>query len=262
MVGYTLSYNSLDNFKDPHQGFSGNIKQDFAGAGGDSKFIRTTGDLRYYHELYFDNVVGIARVQGGNITAWGDQPLRIVDNFNLGNSLVRGFAPGGIGPRDITNANFFSDAGNGLGGTNYYGGSLEVQSPIWGIPKDLGLKLALFADAGSLLDYKGQTNFAALAGYPAGTACGTSGPIVATPGHPAATGSASRIGTVNGVSQPVTQAGCITVGGDGGVIRSSVGVGLIWASPMGPIRFNYAFATSKSSADVVQQFSFSGGAQF
>ena len=168
MVGYTLSYTDLDNLRDPHLGFTGNVRQDFAGVGGDSQFIRTTGDLRYYHELYFDNVVGIARVQGGNITAWGSQPLRIVDNFNLGPSLVRGFAPGGIGPRDVTNSQYFSDAGNALGGTNYYGGSLEVQSPIWGLPKDLGLKLALFTDAGTLLGYKGATNFSSYTGNNAG----------------------------------------------------------------------------------------------
>jgi len=244
MVGYTLSYNDLDNLRDPHEGFSANIKQDFAGVGGDSKFIRTTGDLRYYHELYFDNVVGIARVQGGNITAWGNDKLRVVDNFNLGNSLVRGFAPGGIGPRDVTDTTS-SNAGNALGGTNYYGASLEVQTPIWGIPKDLGLKLAVFADAGTLLGYKGATNFSALTGNNYG--CG---------------GTKIPSGTVNGVSQPTTQASCITVGGDNGMIRSSVGVGLIWASPMGPIRFNYAFATSKAKEDVLQQFSFSGGTSF
>jgi len=243
MVGYTLSYTDLDNYRDPHNGISANLKQDFAGVGGDSKFIRTTGDLRYYHELYFDNVVGIARVQGGNITAWGNEKLRVVDNFNLGNSLVRGFAPGGIGPRDVSDTTS-NNSGNALGGTNYYGGSLEVQSPIWGIPKDLGLKLAVFADAGTLLGYKGETNF--------GSYLGTGATCVD-----------SKTGTVNGYkNQQITQGSCIKVGGDNGLIRSSVGVGLIWASPMGPIRFNYAFATSKAKEDVLQQFSFSGGTSF
>ncbi len=69
MVGYTLSYTTLDNPRDPHQGFSGNIKQDVAGVGGDSEFVRPPAICATYHELYFDNLVGIARVQGGNITA-------------------------------------------------------------------------------------------------------------------------------------------------------------------------------------------------
>jgi outer membrane protein insertion porin family len=245
MVGYTLSYTDLDNYRDPHNGFTASLKQDFAGVGGDSKFIRTTGDLRYYHELYFDNLVGIARIQGGNITGWGNQSLRVVDNFNLGNSLVRGFAPGGIGPRDVTNS-LSNNAGNALGGTNFYGASLEVQTPIWGIPKDLGLKLAVFADAGTLFGYDGATNFSAFTGNTLGCPGGA-----AVPNLP-----------VNGVVQPTTQASCIDVKGDTMKLRSSVGVGLIWASPMGPIRFNYAFATSKDKYDVLQQFSFSGGASF
>jgi outer membrane protein insertion porin family len=46
------------------------------------------------------------------------------------------------------------------------------------------------------------------------------------------------------------------------VVRSSVGVGLIWASPFGPLRFDYAVPVTKSSHDVVQQFRFGGGTSF
>ena len=59
-----------------------------------------------------------------------------------------------------------------------------------------------------------------------------------------------------------TQLPCINVGSNNMVVRSSAGLGLIWDSPMGPIRFNYAFVLSKSQYDVVQQFSFSGGTTF
>jgi len=46
------------------------------------------------------------------------------------------------------------------------------------------------------------------------------------------------------------------------VVRTSVGVGLIWASPFGPLRFDYAIPLSKSSNDRVQQFKFGGGTSF
>ena len=141
MVGYSLSYNTLDNGKNPTDGIYATLSQDVAGAGGDSKFVRTTGDARYYHSLFFDGVVGIVHLQGGDIFGYGGQPLRIVDNFNLGPSLVRGFAPGGIGPRDISDP-FNTDA-NSLGGTKYVGASTEVQFPIWGMPKEVGLKGAV-----------------------------------------------------------------------------------------------------------------------
>lgn len=235
MPGYSLTYSTIDNMKNPTRGFYAELRQDFAGLGGDSKFIRTTGDVRYYHEL-FDDVVGFVRLQGGNITGFGGDKLRIVDNFNLGPSLVRGFAPSGIGPRDISN---LSDTkSNPLGGTTYFGGTVEVQFPIWGLPRELGLKGALFADAGTLFNYKGETNFNSYLGLPAGTPCQT-------------TNTAPSYSLGN----------CITVWDDK-KIRSSVGASILWASPLGPIRFDWAVPISKGKYDVKQVFRFSGGTSF
>ena len=45
-------------------------------------------------------------------------------------------------------------------------------------------------------------------------------------------------------------------------VRSSVGVGLIWASPFGPLRFDYAVPLTKGQFDRVQQFKFGGGTTF
>lgn len=233
MVGYSLSFNNLDNFKSPTKGIRAELRQDIAGAGGDSKFVRTTGDIRVYREL-FDNIVGVARLQGGHVAAFGNYDLRIVDNFNLGPSLVRGFAPGGIGPRDVSAG--INSQGNALGGTKYVGGSLEAQFPIFGLPRDLGLKGAVFADAGTLWGYEGKTDFSAMAGY---TYCPSPKP-----------------------AKPTNQITCIDVGGDSTKLRSSVGASLIWASPLGPIRFDFAKALSKDRADVTQFFRFSGGTTF
>jgi outer membrane protein insertion porin family len=46
------------------------------------------------------------------------------------------------------------------------------------------------------------------------------------------------------------------------VVRTSVGIGLIWASPFGPLRFDYAVPITKGPHDVVQQFKFGGGTTF
>ena len=70
---------------------------------------------------------------------------------------MRGFAPGGMGPRDISDP--YNLAGNGLGGTTYFGGSAEIQFPIFGLPKEVGLKGAFFADAGTLFGFQGQTDY-------------------------------------------------------------------------------------------------------
>lgn len=239
LVGYSLSYNSLDNFRNPKNGIHGILSQDIAGLGGSSRYVRTTGDIRYFHEIPFmDDVVGIARVQGGNMFGLGDYQFRVMDNFNLGPTLVRGFAPGGLGPRDISN--WTSTKGNSLGGTNYVGGSLEVQFPIWGLPKDIGLRGALFADAGTLWGFQGRTNFS------------NNLPVI------------PNVTCLMPYTAPALfgQGTCVVVSGDSAKIRSSVGASAIWQSPLGPIRFDYAVVLSKAYGDITQRFRFSGGANF
>jgi outer membrane protein insertion porin family len=245
LAGLTFNYNTLDNTKNPRNGFYAEAKTDIAGLGGDSHFFRATADARYYHEI-FDDVVGIARVQGGHVASLGggSDGLRIVDHFFLGPSLVRGFASSGIGPRDIST---LDSASNAIGGTTYYGGSLEVQFPIFGLPRDLGLKGAIFADAGSLFGYNGKTAFDV-------------------------NNNSILEGTAPGCTPNANvQSECILVR-DTKDIRSSVGASLLWASPLGPIRFDYAFALTKDDgiivngvkvgADQVQAFRFSGGTRF
>jgi outer membrane protein insertion porin family len=41
-----------------------------------------------------------------------------------------------------------------------------------------------------------------------------------------------------------------------------VGVGVIWDSPFGPLRFDYAIPLSQQPYDNTQRFRFGGGAKF
>jgi outer membrane protein insertion porin family len=232
LVGYSLIWDSIDDRKNPTSGAYLNFHQDIAGLGGDSRFVRETVDGKYYYPLT-DDLTGLLRLQGGNIEALGGGTLPLMDNFNLGPTLVRGFAPGGLGPRDISDLN--SVAGNGLGGTTYLGASAEIQFPIFGLPKEIGLKGAIFADAGTLFGYQGQSNFSNVLGY---TYCPASPP---TP--------------------LLWQESCIKVD-DEHVIRSSAGASVIWASPVGPIRIDYAYAVTKGKYDQLQAINFTGGASF
>lgn len=251
--GYTLGYNSLDNVRNPTSGLFAELRQDVAGAGGDARYVRTTGDFRYYHEIW-DQFVGLIHLQGGDLQPFGGYQLRIVDNFNLGPSLVRGFAPFGIGPRDVSFG--LNPQGNPLGGTKYYGASLEVQFPLFGVPRDLGLKGAVFADMGALFDYTGRTVFplsplqaqeAAFA-FPGGIAC--------IPGL-------TQVGVGNQFpALNFTQSNCINVQGDTARPRTSAGGSIIWSSPLGPIRFDFAKAITKSPFDQTQFFRFTGGTTF
>ncbi len=225
LVGYTLSYNTLDNNKLPTSGLFTELRQDFAGVGGDVNFIRTQVEARTYYEVIND-VVGVLKLQAGNISSWGGKELRMLDEFFMGPNLVRGFSPAGIGPRDLTPGT----TNDALGGSLYWGVSVEAQTPLYFLPKDIGIKVAVFADAGSLWDYQGPTSWSV-------------------------TGETLQVG-LNSPS----------------MIRSSVGVGLLWDSPLGPLRFDLAYPITKYCAtpiggggevcDRTQVFRFSGGTRF
>jgi outer membrane protein insertion porin family len=231
LAGFSFIYNTLDNRKDATTGFFVTYKQDVAGLGGQSNFFRETLDARWYHPITED-FVGIIHLQGGQINGFGSQPLDIINNFMMGPTLVRGFAPAGIGPRDISSTDNIQ--GSAIGGTSYYGGSAEVDFPIFGLPKEIGLRGAVFADAGNLIGYSGQTNFANFLHY---TYCPPVGTLL------------------------ITQPSCATIW-DPNMIRTSVGASLIWNSPMGPIRFDFAIPITKGKYDQTQVFNFSGGATF
>lgn len=236
LVGYDLTYNTLDNNRNPTSGTLAVLKQDFAGVGGDVQFVRTTADVRTYYEPISD-IVGVLHLQGGNIFGWGAKDpvngtnLRMLDHFQMGPQLVRGFAQAGLGPRDLTLYNFNGTPGDALGGSLYWGASVEFQTPLFFAPKDVGIKLAAFADAGSLWDYQGPTSW--------------------LPPLPRATGEVLTTALPGGVDSATNM-----------FINSSVGVGLLWASPFGPIRFDLAYPVTKQKFDRTQIFRFSGGASF
>jgi len=195
-------------------------------------YLKTVIDAKYYTPLVSD-IVGLIHLQGGMLNKVGSD-LRMLDHFQMGPNLVRGFAPNGIGPRDI---NPFG-TGDALGGTKYWGASFELQMPFWFLPKEVGLKGSVYADAGGLWDYQGTTGWAATGEV---NVPGCTPPNVAT----------RNPGTCLGLQFD-----------EQNVVRTSVGVGLIWASPFGPLRFDYAVPLTKGQFDRVQQFKFGGGTSF
>jgi outer membrane protein insertion porin family len=126
----------------------------------------------------------------------------MLDDFKMGPNLVRGFQPAGFGPRDTTPFT----AGDPLGGTMYWGASIEVQYPFYFLPKDSGFRGAVFVDSGSVWGYKGETQ------YPA-------------------TGEINGNVTIPGTGTFVCQCGMQYA--DTPAPRVSVGASLIWDSPFG-----------------------------
>jgi outer membrane protein insertion porin family len=124
---------------------------------------------------------------------------------------------------------------NALGGSMYIGGTLEVQFPL-GLPPEIGLRGAVFTDAGTLTKFRGRTVFLSPGQN-----------ILNCPGAP--------------TYQPNLAPNCITVDNET-KLRSSIGASLIWNSPLGPLRFDFAKVLSKAPGDRTQIFQFSGGASF
>jgi outer membrane protein insertion porin family len=236
LAGYGLTYNTLDNNKRPTSGMLLSFGQDIAGLGGDAKYLRTIVDFRSYYEVVSD-LVGILHLQGGDMFGLTSGPngegnyVRMLDDFKMGPNLVRGFQPAGLGPRDITPGT----SNDALGGTYYWGASMEVQYPFYFLPKDAGFRGAVFVDSGAEWGYKGETTWP------------SNGEINGT--------------FVTNTGIPIT-CQCGMQVADTPTPRVSVGASLIWDSPFGPLRFDFAYPILKQSYDRLQWFQFGGGTRF
>jgi outer membrane protein insertion porin family len=246
MVGYGLIYNTLDNNKDPTSGVAINFGQDFAGIGGDTHYMRSTVDFRAYYEPVSD-LVSLVHLQAGNILGLGTDTVRMLDDFKMGPNLVRGFQPAGIGPRDVTNFLFGYGTGDALGGTVYWGASAELQYPLYFLPKDSGFRGAVFIDAGSVWGYKGETS---------NPVTGEINGVINNP----------LVGSIACNATPIPPGakggGCALLYEDDMMPRVAAGASVIWNSPFGPLRFDFAYPIMKQWYDRTQFFQFGGGTKF
>ena len=116
-------------------------------------------------------------------------------------------------------------SGDALGGQKYYLGSVTLGVPL-GLPKELGLSGRVFTDFGTLYHLEPTT-------------------LTLTPAQSAAAGGQTQL---TAVQSPA--------------IRASVGFGVSWKSPVGPIRLDIAYPVRKESFDKTQFFRVSFGTRF
>lgn len=199
-IGYTLTWNGVDDVKNPTEGLYATFTQQYIGW--DHNLLRSEARARYFVPLIPDSgIVASVRGQAGVINSLDGGSVHAVEAFTPGSQLIRGFESRGYGPRLAS--------GEYLGTTMYAGISGEIEFPIPGLPESYGLSGAVWADA-AWID---STNL---------------------PGNP---------GTVAATSndQP---------------LRTSVGASLIWDSPFGPLRGDFAHVLNKSTDDRTQLFQF------
>lgn len=143
VLGGEWAFSTLDDDRDPREGVKLNLTQEFAGLGGDARYSKTEAVASTAHEVdAVRDIVAHLSIKGGAIKGIG-KDLSFTDQFRPGSDLVRGFASGGLGPRD-------AGTGLALGGQFYAGASAEARMPMPLVPEGLGLKTAFFADAGTV----------------------------------------------------------------------------------------------------------------
>ncbi|WP_160172771.1 outer membrane protein assembly factor BamA [Devosia sp. LC5] len=198
-VGYTLTWNSLDDTKKPTTGLYATFTQQYIGW--DHNLLKSEARARYFIPLLDDSgIVASVRGQAGVINDFSGDGVNVVEAFLPGSQLIRGFESRGLGPRIVGDQY--------LGATMYAGLSAEIQFPIPVLPETYGLSGAIWADAAWIDD---------------GTLPNTNGNAV----------------DPDSIDSPW---------------RTSIGASLIWDSPFGPLRGDFAHVLNKSTDDRTQLF--------
>ncbi|MGB3278978.1 MAG: outer membrane protein assembly factor BamA [Pseudorhodobacter sp.] len=141
-IGYAFSYDTRTTGINPTGGILLRFSQDFAGLGGDLRYVSTTGLALAERRIMNDDVTLRAVLEGGMIHMINGNS-RVTERF-FGNGKIRGFEGNGIGPRDLVATN--QDA---LGGNMYAVARFETEFPI-GLPEEYGVKGGAFVDVGSV----------------------------------------------------------------------------------------------------------------
>jgi outer membrane protein insertion porin family len=264
-VGYTLSYDNLDNRIRPTRGNRFSFSQDFAGLGGDVRYISSRANAAKFWSVG-SGFVFSTQVEGGYIHSFesrgdGVDPVRLTDRFFLGEPKIRGFDIRGVGPRvkrfyylpdGTLNTDEDRVTDDALGGRAYYLGRAELEIPLGSGARDLGLRPSLFVDAGAVFGIK-RPQLNDFGGFCLGPNNST---IQVAPGTTLCPGSTT--------AQPVAPTGGFreVFLGDTPKPRVSVGFGVNWNSPFGPFRIDIAKALIKAEGDDTKLITFNVGTSF
>ena len=145
-VGLEYTYDSRLTGLNPNAGILIQVGADFGGLGGDNKFARSNVKTIAQTKVFNEEVTLRATFEAGALSWRGNNFSRSVDRYILTPDILRGFEPGGIGPRDVSNG-----ASDAIGGNYYAVARFEAEFPL-GLPEELGLRGGLFYDIGNLWD--------------------------------------------------------------------------------------------------------------
>ncbi len=229
VLSYSYSWDRRNDAIKPTGGFDMNVRQDFAGLGGEVNYFRTDVNAGIYRGLPLNTIASL-KLQAGYIMGWGGDNVRINDRFFKGGSSFRGFDVAGIGPRNIvqvtdnaTGALTEVTNGDSLGGKLYSIGTLQLEFPT-GLPKEYGIGAALFAEFGTvgLLDEDDK-----------------------------------RTVVIDDGTETTT-----SLIKDDASLRAAAGLSVFWDSPFGPVQFDFSHPLAKEDYDQSKSFRFSTRTRF
>ncbi len=292
-IGYTLAFDNTNNRLRPSAGNRLSINQDFAGLGGDVKYLRTSLNASKYWKVLGSFIFSVS-LEGGHMIPLENQrvdsagnpieKVRLTDRFFLGEPQIRGFDIRGVGPRvqrlqyDTTtgelNVAKNSIVDDALGGRTYYMGRAELEIPLGSGAREMGLRPSIFLDVGSVFGVR-RPKLTTLEDFPIDPTTGKRTALV-IPILSASGGQQCVDGTSNALT-PKPSGGCPTGTslygnsiapfeeqflGNSPKPRVSVGFGVNWNSPFGPFRIDVARALIKERGDDTKLFTFNVGTQF
>jgi outer membrane protein insertion porin family len=281
-LGYSVVFSNLNNNLRPSSGQRLVFSQDFAGLGGNVKYLKSRIDAAKYWDLGKKFIFSIS-AEAGHIVPFNSDPgvgidkVRLTDRFFLGEPQMRGFDIRGVGPRVIRGQydstltpngtdksqlvfNTDQQVDDAVGGRVYYQGRAELEIPLGSGAKELGLRPSIFLDAGAVFSVK-TPNLTTLANTFTDPADGT-------------IKSVCRVATTGVRRFPTTAAPCDATieseiapfgeifRGNSPKPRVSIGVGVNWNSPFGPFRIDVAKTLLKVDGDQTKTFTFNVGTQF
>lgn len=281
IAGLSYTYSNLDNGFRPTRGRRILLSGEVAGLGGDTAYLRARGQATRFWNLG-GGLVAKAHLEGGYIHNLTGEETRLTDRFFLGDPQIRGFDIRGIGPaiervQQIEDENGDAEDGTStresLGGNAYYMGRLELELPLPGGARELGLRPSIYLDAGSVFGLSVST--LSKSPFPDGRFIATrddEGRALYQQTYDVnGDGSAETIttisarapdGSLNSALGTTIDAFTERYVGDTWRPRVTIGAGVTWNSPFGPLRLDIAYPLLTEDSDETQIFTFNVGTQF
>jgi outer membrane protein insertion porin family len=223
-ISATYTYDDLDDPSRPTSGFRGQVETEIAGLGGNTQYGSIEAHGWYFVPLLEDKIVLKVEGNAGHIESFGKRDVPLQDRFFKGADSFRGFAEAGVGPKQIGN----DGNRDSIGAQSYAIGTVEVNFPV-GLPEAWGIEGSAFSDFGTVF---GTNDKSVLNGA----------------------------GTCTFAGKSATASNCSVLDKMG--LRASIGAGIIWQSPFGPLRFEAAYPLLKQAFDEKEVLRFSIGTRF